>query len=412
MNKKCAFTICSKNYLAQAFTLKESFLKYNSDKDFFIFLADRIEADIKRHDEVISLSTDWIPKWEEMAFKYRVIEFNTSIKPFCINKLFNDGYEKVIYLDPDIYVTDSLDMITELLDEKDFVLTPHYCHLNLDFNGAVPENGILSVGIFNLGFCAVRNSSVGRDIIAWWMKQLSKWCFQDPQTGVFVDQKWMSLLPGFYQNELCILQDAGVNVAIWNLHERKLLCENGKYFVEDIFTKKKSPLLFFHFSGFDPYTSDYINRRHPNYNIKDFPSFKPIIEEYRELEYKNGYDYYSKLRYSFGYFDNGTMILPVNRGIYTKIEDKYPHPFSNEQLYRFFEKLHLISKRKNSYCETYKSGDKDSKSKLIMLFLRFMLKLLGADKYNALLSAFNTISSPYHQNFLYSDVSWAEVRKF
>ena len=54
-----------------------------------------INETVKRYDEVIQLSSNFIPKWEEMAFKYTVIEFNTSIKPFCFNKLFNCIYRKI-----------------------------------------------------------------------------------------------------------------------------------------------------------------------------------------------------------------------------------------------------------------------------------------------------------------------------
>jgi len=37
MNKNVAFTICAKNYLAQAFALRESFYCHNPKSDFFIF---------------------------------------------------------------------------------------------------------------------------------------------------------------------------------------------------------------------------------------------------------------------------------------------------------------------------------------------------------------------------------------
>ena len=40
--KNVAFTICAKNYLAQAITLKKSFEQHNPESDFFIYLADEI----------------------------------------------------------------------------------------------------------------------------------------------------------------------------------------------------------------------------------------------------------------------------------------------------------------------------------------------------------------------------------
>ena len=82
----CAFTICAKNYLAQALTLRESFLKHNPSLNFFIFLADKIDG-VEDVDGVVALDKSWIPDWVNMAFKYDVIEFNTSIKPFCFGKI-------------------------------------------------------------------------------------------------------------------------------------------------------------------------------------------------------------------------------------------------------------------------------------------------------------------------------------
>ena len=134
----CAFTICAKNYLAQALTLRESFLKHNPSLNFFIFLADKIDG-VEDVDGVVALDKSWIPDWVNMAFKYDVIEFNTSINPFCFGKLFKEGYEKVIYLDPDIYVTRPLDYIYECLNNKSVVLTPHYCDIEEHFDGAVSE---------------------------------------------------------------------------------------------------------------------------------------------------------------------------------------------------------------------------------------------------------------------------------
>ena len=111
-----------KNYLAQALSLKESTLRYN-DVDFFIYLSD--DKDQESLPEVVTLDESWIPHWKEMAFKYDLVEFSTSIKPFCITHLFDQGYEKIVYLDPDIYVFNSLDCIFDALDKKiDYTYPP------------------------------------------------------------------------------------------------------------------------------------------------------------------------------------------------------------------------------------------------------------------------------------------------
>ena len=63
MNKNVVFTICAKNYFAQALTLKKSFLKNNPDCDFYIFLSDLVAEDDTIESNVIQLDDNWLPNW-------------------------------------------------------------------------------------------------------------------------------------------------------------------------------------------------------------------------------------------------------------------------------------------------------------------------------------------------------------
>jgi hypothetical protein len=66
--------------------------------------------------------------------------------------------------------------------------------------------------------------------------------FNDVPFGTFVDQKWIDLVPAFF-DKVCILKHPGCNIAYWNLHERTL--SQGK----DAILVNNQPLCFFHFSG-------------------------------------------------------------------------------------------------------------------------------------------------------------------
>ena len=111
------FTICAKNYLAQAKTLGYSVKKHSPTTDFYILLSDEIgDVSIYCDDfEVIeSKSLKNIPNFSTLAFKYNVIEFSTSVKPFFFDWLLNEKrYEKILYLDPDMVVYNSLDFLFE-----------------------------------------------------------------------------------------------------------------------------------------------------------------------------------------------------------------------------------------------------------------------------------------------------------
>lgn len=406
----CAFTICAKNYLAQALTLRESFLKHNPILNFFIFLADKIDG-VEDVDGIVALDKSWIPDWVNMAFKYDVIEFNTSIKPFCFGKLFKEGYEKVIYLDPDIYVTRPLDYIYECLNNKSVVLTPHYCDIEEHFDGAVSEETFNKVGIYNLGFCALKNDKVGQEIAKWWQNRLQYKCYSQSSEGLFVDQKWMDYIPGFFPDATCVSSHHGMNVAIWNLHERELFIDEKQgYMIRRKKTGDEFPLLFFHFSGFDPFETTIINRRHPQFNVTTYPSFKPIIEEYRERVYANGYDRFNKMTYGFNHYSDGGVITPLQRRMFRVYLNEHKvefNPFEiNTPFYKKLKNSHLLLKASTkqtgftSYTKEEKNKGKKLENKVVKPMLRLALRVLGAERYAMLVRLFTLAGDNEYHYFL------------
>lgn len=404
--KKAIFTICAENYLAQALTLKETAERYNPDVDFFLFLSDLKESS-HVPDSVIELNESWIPNWRQMAFKYNVIEFSTSIKPFCFAKLFGQGYDKVIYLDPDIYVTADLQPVFDMLDHKSIVLSPHYCNIQIQYTGSVTEEELLWVGIYNLGFGAIKNSKAGRKIVEWWCDRLADKCYADPRDGLHVDQKWIDFIPCFFPDDVHITHHMGINPAIWNLHERELeIADDGTFMIRNVESRELFPLLFFHFSGFDPFRPEVLNRRHPKYGIKQFPSFKPLIDEYVSAEYRNGYDTFSKLSYSFNAFENGENIMPVHRRIYRSYESELADgdPFSVEsKIYRLLRSNKLLSGVKSKSFKTFAAEQTAKKGKFVNLLqkvLRLTQRTIGIRYYTALINNLTELSRYENQRFL------------
>lgn len=404
--KKAVFTICAKNYLAQAITLRESVLKYNSELDFYLFLSDLNDVEgVPAY--VQELNEDWIPLWRSMAFKYNVIEFSTSIKPFCFRKLFNEDYDKVIYLDPDIFVTQSLDSIYQMLDLKSIVLSPHYCNIQTSYSGSVTEEEILFVGIYNLGFGAICNNIIGNKIINWWCDRLENKCYADHNDALHVDQRWMDFIPCFFPNDTLITHHMGINPAIWNLHERVLEIDpDKKYLIRNVETGEIFPLLFFHFSGFDPFNPSILNRRHPKYGVMQFPSFKPLIEDYVDAIYRNGYDVYSKLKYSFNMFEDGQNIMPLYRRLYrSEINELLDeNPFSiNSNIYQLLKENNLLSGVIGSSFRVIKPEESTKKSYFINILifgLKIAKKILGIRYYASLLNNLSELARYEKQTFL------------
>lgn len=408
MARKAIFTICAKNYLAQALTLKESAKYWNEDVDFYIVLADKKCEKIEDLD-LVYLEDSWCPKWKSMAFKYNVIEFSTAVKPFFFKKLFSIGYDKVAYLDPDTYVTSKLDYVFDNLDKYSMIVTPHVNNIENNFTGAVPEEELLFVGIYNLGFGAIANTDIGRKIVEWWCVRLQSKCYADKEDALHVDQKWIDFIPGFFPENILISHHFGLNVAVWNLHERELFLREDKYYVRDLGTNVEYPLLLFHFSGFDPFNDKVINRRHPRFGIDVFPSFEPIIQEYKKLEYKNGYNKYHPLTYDFDNFENGYTILPLHRRLFRVYESNFndDNPFNEKGLFYSAlvrNKMILKDKHLNFNLVVKNKLNKESvgtMTKIIERGLSLLKGIIGVKFYFILLLAMKRYSRLENQSFLF-----------
>ena len=133
-----------------------------------------------------------------MAFRYDVMELNTAVKPFVLaHLLFERGIDRVLYLDPDILVLSTLDPVFRELDACSIVLTPHATRPYQDAKQP-DEISLLRTGAYNLGFIGVAKTEESRAMLNWWQERCREHCVVQPEDGLFVDQKWIDLVPGFH----------------------------------------------------------------------------------------------------------------------------------------------------------------------------------------------------------------------
>jgi hypothetical protein len=385
------FTIAAKNYLPHAFTLGTSIKKHDPDVSFHIFLADEpdeLQKELLKDFDIILTKDIGIPKFTEMAFKYNVIEFCTSVKPFCFEYLFNIyNYNKIIYIDPDIYLYERMDDAWQSLDNNFVVITPHISKPYIEYDGATSEEELLFVGIYNLGFIGLSNKAEAKQMLSWWGKKLENQCFADKIDSLHVDQRWIDFLPALYENGVKILRHPGYNAAMWNLHERKFNNASGKYIVNS-----KYPLIMFHFSGLVPQSYELICRKQTKYTLNNRPELRELFEEYVNALVLHGYYKMKDLKYSYGFFDNGYIITTFQRRLFRgKIKEgnNYSSPFSTQG-----EWYNLLKKNKLIIYKTDNAIDNISKlqipnynrnSKLAYKFARLIKNILGIEKYYILL---------------------------
>jgi FkbM family methyltransferase len=307
-----ACTIIARNYLAHARVLASSYLEHHPEGTFSVLVLDVDETVDPAAEgfEVIDPEQVVDPaEFRTMSLIYSVMELATAVKPKLLEYLMAREDGPVIYLDPDIQVFGSLAPVFRQAAEHGIVLTPH----TLD---PVPRDGrnpsetfILQSGVYNLGFIGVAPGS--EDFLAWWWERLRRDCIVQPEAGLFVDQRWVDFAPALF--DPAILRDPGLNVAYWNLATRPVRRDGGGW------AAGGSPLVFFHFSGYDP-AAPWLLSKHqgdrPRILLSEHPELKELCDAYGRALLDRGFDLVSRIPYGLGTLPNGLVVDRWMRRLY------------------------------------------------------------------------------------------------
>ena len=397
-----ACTIVSRNYLHFAKTLCKSFHSAHPGSAFYVLLVDRPEGNEDFRGEpftAVWVEELQIPEFPSVAFKYNILELNTAVKPSFLKWILHErGVERLIYLDPDIFVYSSLAEVDNLLHEKDVVLTPHILSPIRDGRRPAERDFLLS-GVFNLGFIGVSNRSPAREFLEWWEARCLDSCFIDRHSGLFVDQKWINLVPCFFAG-IEIIRDPGYNVAYWNVQERTIDRVDGRFLVNG-----SRELRFFHFSGIDLNDLNRISKYQNRFTLQDRGDLGPLFEAYRQEVLKNEYSGSAGTRYGFGYFSNGIRISELARRVYALSLDKFAglDPFDADgKFFSFAKRARLLSNTDSSSSYTSLNIDPgDIRLRFIHVCLRLIRLVLGADRYTMLMKYLAHISILRNQRPLF-----------
>jgi hypothetical protein len=334
-----ACTIVSRNHISFARVLTRSFLDHHPDGRVFVLLVDRNEGRIDPDAEDFTLieveSLGNVPDLYSFLFRYTILECNTAVKPFFIAYLF-ERYDlrNLIYFDPDILITHNLDELAALLDQHSIVLTPHLTEPIDD--GAFPgEQAIIQSGAYNLGFIGLRRTPTTDRMLEWWQDRLYDRCVVRIEDGLFVDQKWIDLVPGIFK-DVYILTHPGYNVAYWNLASRKVSLAGGRP------TVNGEPLIFFHFSGIEADDLQRVSKHQDRFTLDGVGEAEDLFRNYRARLLAAGNRETRSWAYAFGSFDNGIAIPDVARRLYHSLgswRGRFGNPFSTTGSNGFFQWL-------------------------------------------------------------------------
>jgi len=433
---RAACTIVSPNYLAFARTLASSYLAHHPGHRFFVLIVADLHDPAPFANEAftaVMLATIGVPNLRSVAMMYDILELNTNVKPTFMRHLIEThSLDTLTYLDPDIFVYAPFDPVfTALEGGAAAALTPHMT--TPVYDGHSPsEQDILYNGTYNLGFIAVSNSPESAAILNWWEARCLDLGFSEGRTGLFVDQKWMNLAPGLFDN-IAILRDPGLNMAYWNLHERALsprgmdtaaaedapASENAAVsenafapalaFLVVIPSEARNllpaganvtttPLRFFHFSGITLTDPTSLSKNTDRFTLAARPDLKEIFVAYKAAVLANKDPHLEALPYGYDALSDGTPLNRLARRLYAANATSFPDqdPFDVQSPFATFAKhrglLAPKSKQKPTKTTWADFNPNDRRVAAVHTLLKFALRLLGPIRYELLMRYLGHIS--------------------
>lgn len=276
-------TILSSNYLPKALALAASLRRHMDGAVLHILFTDIADdADLPVLQGVRCLSTASLGLTDrevlDLAMGYDLVEFATAVKPLLLRNLLADT-EQVFYLDPDTYLTSPMVELEGALkgSEGGILLTPHFL-LPTPAELGKNEGHLLTVGVYNLGFCGFDRRGI--PALDWWWGHLRDECLYDPLSGLFVDQKWMDIGSTLWRAG--DLRHSGYNIGVTNLPERPLALDDEGFYN----SANGERIRLFHFHAFDSSTPEKLSRRfeHEDESVMGDPAaIRALCKEYAEL---------------------------------------------------------------------------------------------------------------------------------
>lgn len=330
------YTSFAVNYLAKARVLVDTVKAVNPAIDVIGVVSDRFppgfDLSRERFDQIWMVEDYPATPIKGWIFRHNIMELSTAVKGWALNRLLDAGYDYVMYLDPDCWVLEDPAKIIPLLPADGSVgVVPHTTReADSDEEIRIVETSSLRHGIYNLGFLIVRNDANGRRLAEWWAARLDKYCVDDFSNGLFTDQRWFDLAAGYF-DFVKVIRHHGIDVASWNIGQRRLSRNGEGYRVDD------DELIFYHFSGVGPTG---VHR----WVREKFAPADPIAAElefrYERMIAAQGQADLAKVVPYFDRYSDGTKVPNTHRLLYRSrpdLAEHYPDPFDVSVLPNFRE---------------------------------------------------------------------------
>ena len=318
-----ACAVITRNYASYARVLADSYFAHYPEGRFYLTVLDgppnpALPARVRLIDPEAACPHYW-----EMAVRYNPLELSCAIKPFLISTLLETVNEpSVMYFDADVLILRRLREAEQMLEGADVLLTPHILQ-PIEPDGKQPDElYILSGGVYNMGFCAIRKSADSLRLLRWWASRVRAGAGIDLAAGMFLDQRWADLIPALFPFA-AILRDETYNLAFWNLQERPLQQSEGSFEIHG------RPVAFFHFSGLDIDARAFRKTHQTRVSVIPGSPLAALISQYADLHQRHGLSDCVSLGTALDSFDNGVRFHPLLRQLYLDIDETRRRAFGN-----------------------------------------------------------------------------------
>lgn len=261
-------TVATVDYAPQALATLRSARRTGGHRAHYYFVLDGTPGSLAALRTLLGGDADWIILFgpDDLttgreayldAFAYfNAFELSCLSKYFAVDHVMRQSgaADICVYADADILFFGDLAPVFTEIGELAGLVTPHQLGPAPDAD----EVEHLGLGWLNAGFfCLRRGHPQMMHILAWLTDRIGRRGFNAPNNGLFVDQVWLSAAVFSFPNQFRVSPHPGLNVAYWNISERQL-SQAG-----DHFQARDKPLLFFHFSGFEPSRTDSLSKHTP-----------------------------------------------------------------------------------------------------------------------------------------------------
>ncbi len=209
-------TILDAAYLAQGLVLLRSLRRVETPFDIYALCMDTTSESLLHALALPGVVPVSVSDLEAQHGDFRAVkqmrtraEYAWTAKPvFCEHLLDGGSIDAVVLLDADLVFFTDLTSILDELSDASVLITPHrYADECRDWAE--------TWGTYNSQLVAFRRDGEGLRAVRWWKKRCLEWCHEQPEPGLYGDQKHLDDWPDRFER-VRVLEDEAAGVAPWN----------------------------------------------------------------------------------------------------------------------------------------------------------------------------------------------------